>query len=374
MKSMEKKGSALLWRTVFTVMILAVLAVFVTAGVSSATTTGKRVLLLVDADTAGTTALVDALTAAGNTVTRRPAPEYSWTGSDPALADFDCVIHLDGATYYAPLPILSQMMLTDFVRNGGGFIASQWDGYELAIGQQTSMPELVLLRWADGATNNCGGCYITYTAVSGQETHPVLAGVPNSFTFFADGHDAGSQVIFSVSPSIVLMTAPSGGPGVLVREFEKGRVVNFSQAANYSSGMTLQDPNIQLLYINAVKWAGTRTIEVAIDIKPGSYPNCFNNNGFGVIPLAVLGSADFSARDVDPASVLLESLPIKVVGKNNNLLAHYEDINADGYDDLVFQMQDVDGVFAEGTTSATLTGKLFDSTLITGTDSICIVP
>jgi hypothetical protein len=72
--------------------------------------------------------------------------------------------------------------------------------------------------------------------------------------------------------------------------------------------------------------------------------------------------------------VQLESLPIKVVGKNNNLLAHYDDINADGYEDLVLQMQDVDGVFAEGTTSATLTGKLFDGTLITGTDSICIVP
>jgi hypothetical protein len=85
MKSMEKKGSASLWRTVFTVTISAVLAVFVAAGVSSATITGKRVLLLVDADTAGTTALVDALTAAGNTVTRRPAPEYTWTGSDPAL-------------------------------------------------------------------------------------------------------------------------------------------------------------------------------------------------------------------------------------------------------------------------------------------------
>ena len=34
---------------------------------------------------------------------------------------------------------------------------------------------------------------------------------------------------------------------------------------------------------------------VAIDIKPGSDPNCFNNDGHGVIPVAILSSTDFDA-------------------------------------------------------------------------------
>jgi hypothetical protein len=32
--------------------------------------------------------------------------------------------------------------------------------------------------------------------------------------------------------------------------------------------------------------------EVGIDIKPGSDPNCFNINGHGVIPVAILGSSE----------------------------------------------------------------------------------
>ena len=38
-------------------------------------------------------------------------------------------------------------------------------------------------------------------------------------------------------------------------------------------------------------------LQVAIDIKPGSDPNCFNNNGNGVIPVAILGSASFDVAE-----------------------------------------------------------------------------
>ena len=38
----------------------------------------------------------------------------------------------------------------------------------------------------------------------------------------------------------------------------------------------------------------------AIDIKPGSDPNCININGHGVIPVAILGSEDFDVSLVDP--------------------------------------------------------------------------
>ena len=113
---------------------------------------------------------------------------------------------------------------------------------------------------------------------------------------------------------------------------------------------------------------------VSIDIKPGSDPNCFNNNGQGVIPVAVLGGWDFNVRDIDASSVKLKSLPVKIVGKSNALLAHYEDVNLDGYEDLVVQIEDNDKAFSEGESSATLTGKLHDGVPIEGEDAICIVP
>jgi hypothetical protein len=114
-------------------------------------------------------------------------------------------------------------------------------------------------------------------------------------------------------------------------------------------------------------------IEVVIDIKPGSDPNCFNNDGHGVLPVAVLGNATFDVGTIVADSVRLEGLVIRAVGKSNRLLAHLEDVNGDGFDDLVVQIEDEDGVFSVGTTTATLFGRLNDDSVIWGTDELCIV-
>ncbi len=212
------------------------------------------ILLLADVNASSTTSLVNALLAAGNTVTM-VAPEYSWDTTNPPLSGFNCVIHLDGATYTTPLPVQSQDALEQFVSTGGGFIGAQWDGYERSQNIQTGLPDLVLQLWSTGNDQDCGSCNVTYNVVPGQESHPVLAGVPASFTFFADGHSAATAVSFATNPSTTLMTIPLGGPGVLVRQFGSGRVVNFSWAANYLSQQTLFDPNVLKLYINAAAWA-----------------------------------------------------------------------------------------------------------------------
>ena len=113
---------------------------------------------------------------------------------------------------------------------------------------------------------------------------------------------------------------------------------------------------------------------VAIDIKPGTEPNCFSRNGHGVIPVAILGSASFDATQVDETTVELEGLGIKMAGKSGNLLAHVEDVNGDGIDDLVVQIEDDDGVMEEGDATTTLCGVLFDGRCFEGSDSICVIP
>jgi hypothetical protein len=115
-------------------------------------------------------------------------------------------------------------------------------------------------------------------------------------------------------------------------------------------------------------------LHVCIDIKPGSCPNSINANERGAIPVAILGSDTFDVSQIDVASVALEGLKIKVVGKANKLLAHFEDVNGDGYMDLVVQIADTDSSVLTGSTTATLTGKLLDGTPFKGTDSINIVP
>jgi hypothetical protein len=224
------------------------------------TPSGPSVLLIGDGEQAPTDSLAAGLRRAGFQVTVRPSPENTWTGSNPSLTGFAAVVHLNGFSWNRALSAAAQTALSTFVQNGGGYVGIQWDGYEMQNGQQRAMPNLVLQSYGggNGAEQDCFACKVTYNAVAGQEGHPILAGLPRSFTFQADGHDAGPQMVFTTTPSTVLMRVPGGGPGVLVRQFGAGKVVNFSFAPNYISSatnVTLYDRNIQKLFSNSVQWA-----------------------------------------------------------------------------------------------------------------------
>jgi hypothetical protein len=217
------------------------------------------VLVLADSDVEATNALATSLANGGAQVTVRPAPEYTWDGTNPSLSGFDVVVHLNGSTFDFALPPSGQTALTNFVVNGGGFLGARFNGYE----SQPDMDDLVLQGMGtnpDGPEMTCSPCEMTYQRTAAGEGHPVLAGLPASFSFTADAHDAGP----AVASASVLMQVPAGGPAVLVRQLGSGRVVNFSFGPNYPfddnvggphTPVTLQDANIQLLYLNAVNWA-----------------------------------------------------------------------------------------------------------------------
>lgn len=112
---------------------------------------------------------------------------------------------------------------------------------------------------------------------------------------------------------------------------------------------------------------------VDIDIEPNSEDNCVNINHHGVIPVGILGSADFDVTQIDPTTISLQGMSVKTVGKCNKLLSYYTDLNGDGYVDLLIKIEDSGGNFVEGQTEATLTGALFNGTPIEGDDTICIV-
>jgi hypothetical protein len=242
------------------------------------------VLVLADVNGASTDALVNSLVAAGFQVTARPAPEYTWNGTNPSLTDYKVVVHLNGATYNPgeALPPGAQVQLSAFVEAGGGYVAAQWNGFEHVNGSQNKMPNLVLMGNGGPEAQNCGPCIVVYNRQAGEENHPVLAGLPTPFTFDADGHSAGPQMPFTTSRSTVLMRVAAGGPGVLVRQFGAGRIVNFSFAPNYvvgAAGKTLLNPSVQKLYANAIVWAAAWTPPPADrdgDGIPDVTDNCVN--------------------------------------------------------------------------------------------------
>lgn len=122
--------------------------------------------------------------------------------------------------------------------------------------------------------------------------------------------------------------------------------------------------------------------ELSIDIKPGSDPNCFNINDHGVIPVAILGGADFDVTIIDTDTLIFAGLEVRVRG-NKGPLCHMEDVSGDftnpegapdGYLDLVCQFEDNASMWSPGNSEAELEGELFDGTPIKGSDSICVKP
>ena len=105
---------------------------------------------------------------------------------------------------------------------------------------------------------------------------------------------------------------------------------------------------------------------VAIDIKPGSFPNSINPRNNGVIPVAVLTTDSFDAATVDATSVLFGAIGTEV-GANHYAL---EDVNGDGKADLVFQFPTQNSGIACNTKTATLTGATTLGQAITGSDAI----
>lgn len=122
-----------------------------------------------------------------------------------------------------------------------------------------------------------------------------------------------------------------------------------------------------------------------VDIKPQSCPNPLNIKSKGVLPVAILGSADFDVHDIDVATIQLAGVDPK--------RSNYEDVarplldadececsteEPDGYMDLTLKFNTQEIVCAIGPVAdgdelvLELTGLLHDDTPITGADCIII--
>ena len=112
---------------------------------------------------------------------------------------------------------------------------------------------------------------------------------------------------------------------------------------------------------------------IAIDIKPQGDPNSINPRSKGKIPVAILSTMDFSAPD----EVDIDSLMFGASGGEESISfcnRSPEDVNGDGYDDLVChfytQMTGFDCEDREGI----VRGLTIDGIPIEGRDSVKIVP
>ncbi len=110
-------------------------------------------------------------------------------------------------------------------------------------------------------------------------------------------------------------------------------------------------------------------MQVGIDIKPGSYPNSINTKSQGKIPVAILGSAAF-----DVSTIETDSLTFGATGNEDSLAFCNppDDVNGDGFADLVCHFTTQTTGFAVGDTVGTLKG-MATAGPFQATDSVRIV-
>ena len=129
-------------------------------------------------------------------------------------------------------------------------------------------------------------------------------------------------------------------------------------------------------------------LPVAFDIRPGSCPNPLNVRSRGVLPTAILGTADFDVSDLDPETVTLAGVPplrwstedVSTPFDGEPLLS--SDCigqGADGFDDVTLKFDTRAIVAALGSVAdgqsvvLELTGALKNGTPVQGRDVVRIV-
>ena len=164
---------------------------------------------------------------------------------------------------------------------------------------------------------------------------------------------------------------------------------------DYDNGMFQRCSDAGVNTVNKVIWAnvtedeasrlvgtpftagGEPIIQAMIDIKPGTFPNVINSKNKGMIPVVVLGSQTLDVKAIDPATIKFgptgNEAPVNILPKGKFQYS-LEDVNKDGYTDIVFHFKTQATGFRVGDTAGIITGKLYSGTSIEGSDSVSIIP
>ncbi len=117
------------------------------------------------------------------------------------------------------------------------------------------------------------------------------------------------------------------------------------------------------------------TLDIEIDIKPGSELNPFNcKNENGMIPVAVLTTDDFDATSVNPATVFFEGAgEAHIDTESGDPRRHLEDVDGDGDIDALFHFRICETTLSCESTEGLLTGNTFDGQNLQGSDDINMI-
>ncbi|HIH89607.1 TPA: PKD domain-containing protein [Candidatus Bathyarchaeota archaeon] len=202
----------------------------------------------------------DVLREAGFAVDIAPVKSDAWTGDNPSLDDYALVIMLIGANTKSPssgdvelgdMPASGQAALMTYVMNGGGLLFGEWVSLQVRdYGYYSGFQDFIMLDWAKWDEQRSAD---TYNVVAG---HTITAGLPASFLVPYQWYSSG--VARAGATVLIKGTNPHEYDAVMIKDFNAGKVVEFSWANNwaeYVEGLSPWNNELKTLYVNAASWA-----------------------------------------------------------------------------------------------------------------------
>jgi len=215
---------------------------------------------------------------------------------------------------------------------------------------------------------------LVVTLVCGNIDDPSTTLDPHVFVFspsLIKANDDGFTACDQFASSIVNFVPTEVEDGCWETQSSDSLIGGFDTLGPYTLTLALSGPG------TIIQIPSCATEIVDVDIKPGSDPNSIKLDNRGVIPVAILGSASFDVSDVDVATLAFGPdgvAPAHDLTDPLVLAEHTQDVNGDGFLDLVSHYRNNETGIACGDTTATLSGALNDGTPFVGFDSVRTVP
>jgi hypothetical protein len=205
---------------------------------------------------------------------------------------------------------------------------------------------------------------VTVSAESSPDAFPLDGTNYEADSLFGAGSDLGGEnyVVFDGTDDRVIVSGLTPGEKYRFRVFE------------YNQNADTGDHALYLLGNHPEAFA---VPNLTIDIKPGSDPNAINPSDEGVTSVAILGSDTFDVMDVDAATLAFGpdgAEPAHDLSDPAEFADHLEDVDSDGFTDLVSHYWTEETGIAFGDTEACIAGETLGGTPLKGCDSVRTVP
>ena len=269
------------------------------------------------------------------------------------LSPFDCVVLPINGTTSAAFSPETTTALDTYVNNGGRIIAlAEWDFFPGSIAAMNGLASAI------GADLSVVSAAIdlTFHTTTNIDASPFTVGVDSI------SYAATSEVAVAVGPSAHSLVRSQGGTTFIgVDRIGSGVFVlsGDSNVFSASAGGGYVNHDNGTLVANICDQASF-SIEVDLDIKPGSFTNSINPKSMGVVPVAILGSDTFDVTTVDVTTLAFGpggAAPRHDLTDASVYADHLQDVNDDGLTDLVSHYRQKETGLTSGDTEACLTGE-----------------